>query len=204
KGKGLEILYARDPVDVYFLQVQGSGRAKLPDGTIIGVGYAGKNGHPNTLAGRTLVELEEMALEEVSMQSIRQWFENHPDRIDEILHRDDSYVFFQITGGDGPFGSSGAVLTPEHSLAVDPDFIPMGIPVFAEGEVPIYGGPKQKEFEPFREILIAQDTGGVIRGAIRGDVFWGNGDKAEYMAGHMNNEARFTLLLPKGALGEGE
>ncbi|MEE8294794.1 MAG: murein transglycosylase A, partial [Sphingomonadales bacterium] len=199
-GKGLEILYARDPIDVYFLQVQGSGRARLPDGRIIGVGYAGKNGHANTLAGRTLVQTGEMEIEEVSMQSIRQWFKDNPARIFEILHKDDSYVFFTLTGGDGPFGSSGAELTPEHSLAIDPTFAPMGLPIFIDGEIPTLDNPD--EFEPLRQLLIAQDTGGAIKGAIRGDVFWGRGEKATYLAGYMNNEATFTLLLPRGALGD--
>lgn len=201
EGKGLEILYARDPIDVYFLQVQGSGRAQLPDGQIIGVGYAGKNGHSNTLAGRTLVQTGEMEIEEVSMQSIRQWFEDHPDRIFEILHEDDSYVFFTITGSAGPFGSSGAELTPEHSLAVDPKFVPMGLPIFIDGEIPALENPD--ELQAFQQLLIAQDTGGAIKGTVRGDVFWGRGEKATYLAGHMNNKATFTLLLPIGAL-EGE
>jgi membrane-bound lytic murein transglycosylase A len=202
QGKNLEILYAKDLVDVYFLQVQGSGRAQLPDGSIIGVGYAGKNGHANTLAGRTLVRDGYMEVEEVSMQSIRQWFEDNPDRIFEILHKDDSYVFFTLTGGDGPFGSPGAVLTPEHSIAVDPKFVPMGLPVFIDGEVPTINNAE--ETNPFTKILIAQDTGGAIKGELRADIFWGRGERAEFLAGHMNNEARFTLLLPKGALGDNE
>lgn len=200
-GRGMEILYAKDIVDVYFLQVQGSGRAQLPDGSIIGVGYAGKNGHANTLAGRTLVQAGHMEVAEVSMQSIRQWFVDNPDRVFEILHEDESYVFFHITGGDGPFGSSTAVLTPEHSLAVDPKFIPMGLPVFIDGDIPLLSDPENAT-EPLNQILIAQDTGGAIKGAIRGDVFWGQGEKALVMAGYMNNEAEFTLLLPVGALGD--
>lgn len=199
-GKGLEILYARDPIDVYFLQVQGSGRAQLPDGSIIGVGYAGKNGHANTLAGGTLIRAGELTREEVSMQSIRQWFDDNPERIFEILHEDDSYVFFTITGSAGPFGSSGAELTPEHSLAIDPAFAPMGLPVFIDGESPALDN--SDDAQPLRQLLIAQDTGGAIKGVIRGDIFWGRGEKATYLAGHMNNEATFTLLLPKGALEE--
>lgn len=197
-GSGLEILYAKDPIDVYFLQVQGSGRAQLPDGQIIGVGYAGKNGHTNTLAGRTLVQTGEMEIEEVSMQSIRQWFEDHPERIFEILHQDRSYVFFTLTGGDGPFGSSGAELTAEHSLAIDPNFVPMGLPVFIDGEIPALDNAE--DLRVLQQLLIAQDTGGAIKGTIRGDVFWGRGEKATFLAGHMNNQATFTLLLPIGAL----
>ncbi len=199
-GKGLEILYVKDPIDVYFLQVQGSGRGKLADGTIIGVGYAGKNGHINTLAGRTLVKAGEMELEDVSMPAIRQWFADHPGRVFEILHQDNSYVFFQITGGDGPFGSSGAVLTAGHSLAVDPGFLPMGLPVFIDGDIPVEGAVDEKQ--NFQDLLIAQDTGGAIKGALRADIFWGQGPRASFLAGHMNNEAAFILLLPKGALGD--
>ena len=201
EGKGLEILYAKNLIDVYFLQVQGSGRAQLPDGTIIGVGYAGKNGHTNTLAGRTLVKTGEMEVEGVSMQSIRQWFEDNPDKIYDILHEDDSYVFFTITGEGGPFGSSAATLTPEHSLAVDPKFVPMGLPLYIDGDIPTLENTDQTE--AFQNILIAQDTGGAIKGALRADIFWGRGKRAEFLAGHMNNEARFYLLVPKGVLGDG-
>lgn len=196
-GRGLEILWATDPVDVYVLQVQGSGRGVLPGGAIIGIGYAGKNGHPNTLAGRTLVEMGSMTRDEVSMPAIRAWFEANPGKVSEVLNKDDSFVFFRINGDEGPFGSAGAELTPERSLAVDPKFIPLGLPVWVAGHVPLETDPAQNA--PFDQLMIAQDTGGAIKGEIRGDVFWGFGDKAEYMAGHTNNEASFVLLIPNGA-----
>jgi len=197
EGKGLELLWAKDPVSIYFLQVQGSGRGRFPDGSFIGIGYAAKNGHPNTLAGRTLVEAGHMKREDVSLQSIRQWLEDHPDRVDEILHNDDSFVFFRINGEGGPYGSSGAELTPERSIAVDPKHIPYGLPVWISGSHP---DPAKVDGEPidFTRLFIAQDSGGAIKGEMRADVFFGFGDRAEMIAGHMNNKGTFTLLLPNG------
>jgi len=194
-GRGLELLWAKDLVSIYFLQVQGSGRGRFPDGSFIGIGYAGKNGHANTLAGRTLVEAGHMKREDLSMQSIRRWFEDHPDMIDEILHEDDSFVFFRINSEGGPYGSSGAELTAERSIAIDPKHIPYGLPVWISGSHP---DPADLDGEAvsFDRLFITQDSGGAIKGEMRADIFFGFGEQAELIAGHMNHQGVFTLLLP--------
>lgn len=195
-GRNLEILWARDPIDVFFLQIQGSGRAKLPDGSTILVGYAGGNGHPYTSIGRVLIDMGALDQDEVSMFSIRRWLEDNPGRLSEILNRNASYVFFRIAAGEGPIGSAGAVLTPSRSLAVDPAHVALGLPVWVETTLPGNEDPLAKG-ETFHRLLIAQDTGGAIKGAMRGDLFFGFGKEAEWRAGHMKSEAVFYVLLPK-------
>lgn len=222
-GRGLEIVWVDDPVDAFFLQIQGSGRVTLEDGTVLRVGYAAQNGHPYTAIGRELVERGEMALEEVSMQSIRRWLEEHPEEAAEVMGANASYVFFRKLSGPGPLGSLGVALTPERSLAVDPRFLPMGAPLWlaaampdlqameamAAAEASGVGGAAEVEEEPteeapavperpLRRLVVAQDTGGAIRGPVRGDVFWGPGDRAAEIAGLMKHAGRLWLLLPRG------
>lgn len=198
KGRGLELMWAKDPVDVFFLQVQGSGRARLPDGEVVRIGYAAGNGRPYTSIGRVLVEAGALEQGRVSLFAIRRWLEANPERMADILNRNESYVFFRILKGDGPLGSAGAVLTPGRSLAVDPAHVPLGLPVWVSGALPSRPAAFD-EAEPFARLMIAQDTGGAIRGAIRGDVFFGFGEEAEWLAGHMQHEASFTVLIPKEA-----
>lgn len=196
EGRGLELMWAKDPIDVFFLQVQGSGRARLPDGGEVRIGYAAGNGRPYTSIGRVLVEAGALDEGRVSLFAIRDWLEDNPERLADILNRNQSYVFFRIFEGDGPLGSAGAVLTPGRSLAVDPAHLPLGLPVWVAGEMPSRAAPFD-EAEPFSRLMIAQDTGGAIRGAIRGDVFFGAGAEAEWYAGHMQHQAVFTVLMPK-------
>ena len=176
-GRGLELLWVDDPIDAFFLHVQGSGRVRLPDGRIVRVGYAGQNGHPYRAIGRDLVEMGELSREEVSLPAIRAWLEAHPGRARALLRRNPSYVFFRILGevhGDeGPPGALGVPLTPERSIAVDRRFWPLGIPFFVDTVAPFPEGER-----PFRALVVAQDTGGAIRGPIRADVFWGWGERA--------------------------
>jgi peptidoglycan lytic transglycosylase A len=195
-GRDLEILWAKDPVDVFFLQVQGSGRARLPDGSMIRIGYAGGNGRPYTSIGRVLIEMGALETDEVSLLSIRAWLEANPERLTDILNRNESFVFFQIAAGDGPVGSAGAVLTPMRSLAVDPAHIALGLPVWVETTLPDRAQPLAKG-APFHHLLVAEDTGGAIKGAMRGDLFFGFGADAQWQAGRMKNPARFFVLLPK-------
>ncbi|HKJ72775.1 MAG TPA: murein transglycosylase A [Alphaproteobacteria bacterium] len=193
-GRGLELAWLADPVDAFFLSIQGSGRISLPDGSVMRVGYAGQNGYPYHSIGKLLVERGDMKLEDVSMQSIRAWLEAHPDQAQDILDANPSYVFFREVTGDGPLGTEGVPLTPGRSLAVDNEYIGLGTPVFLDGTVP---GPEQgAPDEPFRHLMMAQDTGGAITGPLRGDVFWGSGEAAAYRAGVMNSTATFYELIP--------
>jgi membrane-bound lytic murein transglycosylase A len=210
-GRDLELVWVDDPVDAFFLQVQGSGRIVLEDGTVLRVGYDAQNGHPYTAIGRELVERGEMPLEEVSLQSIRRWLEAHPEEAPDLMATNASYVFFRMLGGAGPLGSLGVPLTPGRSVAVDPRFLPLGAPVWLAGSMPalpdeVASGPSTEPTEPIgslplRRLLVAQDTGGAIRGPVRGDVFWGAGERAEAVAGRMKHPGRLWLLLPTDPTG---
>ena len=189
-GKGLEIVWVADPVAAFFLQIQGSGRVRLPDGEVLRLGYAATNGRPYTAIGRVLAARGEIALEEVSLQSIRAWLRANPDRQREILDRNESYVFFREIRGEGPIGTQGVALTPGRSLAVDRRFLPLGVPLWIDTPDPL--DPET----PIRRLVVAQDTGGAIRGAVRGDLFWGAGEQAEERAGRMRSPGRYYVLLP--------
>lgn len=198
-GRALELLWVDDPIEKFFLQIQGSGLVRLADGRTLRVGYADQNGRAYRPIGRDLVEAGELTREEVSLQSIAAWLRAHPDQAQAMMDKNASYVFFQLLGEaaalDGPLGAQGVPLLAERSLAVDRRFVAYGTPVWLETEVPYPDG-----IRPFERLLIAQDTGGAIKGAVRGDVFWGAGDLAEFVAGHMNSRGRYYLLLPKAAI----
>jgi membrane-bound lytic murein transglycosylase A len=195
--RGLELLWVDDPVALFFLQIQGSGQVALPGGRRVRVGYAAQNGHPYRAIGRDLVEMGALEKDEVSLQTIRDWLHAHPDQAAGLMQKNPSYVFFRdlgpVEGELGPPGAQGVPLTPGRSLAVDRSFIGYGTPNWLETTVPL-----PEEERPFRRLLVAQDTGGAITGPIRGDVFWGAGDLAEHVAGHMRQPGRWYLLLPKG------
>lgn len=194
-GRKLEIVWVDDPIDAFFLHVQGSGRVQLAEGGELRLGYAAQNGHPYTAIGRELINRGALPPEKVSMQTIRAWLQAHPEKIPEVLERDASYIFFREIEGDGPFGAEGVPLTPRRSLAVDLRYLPLGVPIWL-----VCGTPSPHEGEPDRKIerlMMAQDTGGAIQGPVRGDVFWGFGDEAEAVAGRMKHRGRYWLLLPK-------
>jgi membrane-bound lytic murein transglycosylase A len=194
-GRDLELIWVDDPIDAFFLQIQGSGRVRLEDGTEVRVGYAAQNGHPYFAIGRDLIERGALTKETVSMQSIRRWLEEHPDEADDVMARNASYVFFQELKGEGPLGAEGVALTPGRSLAVDLHHWPLGVPVWLDAEAP---SPRSGEPDhPLRRLLVAQDTGGAIRGVIRGDVFWGYGEDAAEIAGRMKHRGRMWVLLPR-------
>lgn len=193
-GRGLELVWVDDPVDAFFLHIQGSGRIELDDGGRLRVGYAGQNGHPYFAIGRELIDRGALTPEEVSMQSIRRWLEEHPVEASDVLQKNPSYVFFRELREEGPVGSQGVVLTPGRSLAVDRAFLPLGVPVWLDGSAPLVGRPGTDTI--LQRLLIAQDTGGAIRGPVRGDVFWGPGDEAADVAGRMKHPGRLWLLLP--------
>ena len=198
-GRDLEMVWVDDPVDAFFLQIQGSGRIRLAEGGEMRVGYAAENGHPYFAIGRDLVERKALRKEEVSMQSIRSWLEAHPKLAPEVLARNASYVFFDEIRGEGPLGAEGVALTPGRSLAVDRKHWPLGVPVWLDAEAPApRGGDPDR---PLRRLLMAQDTGGAIRGPVRGDVFWGAGHDAEEVAGRMKHPGRLWVLLPKSLKG---
>jgi membrane-bound lytic murein transglycosylase A len=198
-GRGLELVWVDDPIATFFLQIQGSGQIQLDDGARIRVGYAGQNGHQYRAIGRDLVAQGAMPLADVSLQSIRDWLIAHPDQAGEIMARNGSYVFFrerpELDPEDGPIGAQGVPLTAGRSLAVDPHYIPLGAPVWLETTAPWPEGPG-----PLRRMMVAQDSGGAIDGPVRGDVFWGTGERAEAVAGRMRSEGRYVVLLPRAAI----
>jgi membrane-bound lytic murein transglycosylase A len=194
-GRDLELVWVDDPVDAFFLQIQGSGRVRLDDGSEMRVGYAAQNGHPYFAIGRDLVERGAMPKEEVSMQSIRGWLEQNPDLADGVMARNASYVFFEELKGEGPLGAQGVALTPGRSLAVDLKHWTLGAPVWLDTRAPSprAGEPDRR----LRRLMIAQDTGGAIRGVVRGDVFWGHGEEAAEIAGRMKHPGKMWVLLPR-------
>ena len=190
-GKDLEILWVDDPIDAFFLQIQGSGRVSMNDGQTVRLGYAAQNGHKYVAIGRQLIERGEVPREQMSMQAIRSWLEDNPDQAPKLMNSNPSFVFFRELTKPGPIGAQGVPLTPGRSLAVDLKFIPMGVPVWLDTTDPLSAG------EPLRRLVVAQDTGGAIRGPVRGDLFWGFGDEAARKAGPMKQQGNYYLLLPK-------
>lgn len=192
-----EVLAYLDPNDLFFLQIQGSGSVVFEDGEVKRIGYAGANGRPYAAIGRLLVERGEMALADASMQSIRTWLAAAgASEAEALRHENPSYIFFRELdappAGLGPPGAQGVPLTPERSLAVDRRYYPMGAPVYVDI------GPRDGiDEEPIRRLMIAQDTGGAIRGPIRGDVYWGSGEEAGARAGEMNNRGALYYLAPR-------
>jgi membrane-bound lytic murein transglycosylase A len=187
-----EIVWVDDPVDAFFLQVQGSGRVLFDDGAMMRVGYAAQNGHPYVAIGRELIARGALTRETVSMQSIRAWLMANPGEAATVMNLNPSYVFFRTLDGEGPLGSEGVPLTPGRSLAVDRAFLAMGLPVWLDAEDPL--DPSVR----VRRLMVAQDTGGAIKGPVRGDVFWGHGADAAERAGRMRSRGRYWVLLPRG------
>ncbi|MDE2924044.1 MAG: murein transglycosylase A [Acidobacteriota bacterium] len=195
-GRNLELVWVDDAIDAFFLHIQGSGRIELDDGSSFRVGYAAQNGHPYHAIGRTLVDRGELTLEEVSLQSIDAWLREHSDRAGEVMATNDSYVFFREIRGEGPVGAQGVALTPERSLAVDRQHVPLGVPVWLDAMIPAASVNAPDERRQW--LLVAQDVGGAIRGAVRGDVFWGAGERARAIAGRMAHRGRYWALVPRG------
>lgn len=195
-GRDLEMVWVDDAVDAFFLQIQGSGRVVLPDNSVLRVGYAATNGHPYFAIGRELIERGALTRETVSLQTIQKWLHDNPDEADGVMNTNASFVFFHPLKTDpddpngGPLGSQGVALEPGRSLAVDRRFHAMGVPVWLETRDPMNLDRK------FNRLMIAQDTGGAIRGPVRGDIFFGPGDDAALFAGHMNRSGQKFVLLP--------
>lgn len=195
-GQADVVAWVADPIDAFFLHVQGSGRLRYPDGSSDRVSYAGKNGHPYTSIGRVLVDRGEMTREQVTMQSLRDWMGTDPQRASELMRENRSYIFFRIAGGrsdEGPIGQQQVPLTPGRSLAIDLAYHRTGLPIWLDTRVPTGDGA----MEPFRRLMIAQDTGSAIRGPVRGDIFFGSGDAAGVRAGAMREQGAMIVLLPR-------
>ena len=188
------VAYVRNPIDRLLIEIQGSALLNLSDGTQISLGYAAKNGLPYTAIGRVLIERNILSANKVSIQSIRAYLESHPEEQANIIHKNRSFVFFQILDKKGAFGTQGTQLTQGYSLAVDPDWVPLGTPVWLSTTYP---DPHSDTQLPLHRLMIAQDTGGAIRGTVRGDVYWGNGDDAAAIAGKMKSKGQYWLLIPK-------
>jgi len=198
-SQSMPLFYVDDPVDAFFLQIQGSGRVVLDDGSVVRAAYGAQNGQPYTAIGAVLIQRGELKREEVSLQSIRAWLAQHPSEAQQLMNANASFVFFtEQPIGDpalGATGAQGVALTPEASLAVDLTLHPLGVPVWLEATAPDPDAAKPDR--KLDRLLIMQDTGGAIRGAIRGDVYWGFGADAASIAGHMRSEGRLSVLLPK-------
>lgn len=188
-GQEKVLVWVDDPIEAFFVQVQGSGVVTLDNGSTMRIGYDGQNGHVYYAIGRELVKRGALPKEGVSMQSIRAWLTANPAEAAEVMNTNKSYVFFRTLDGEGPIGGEGVALTPLRSLAVDHGKFPYGFPVWLETDEP-----------KLNRLMMAQDTGGAIRGAVRGDVFWGYGDHAEKMAGAMKSQGRYWFLIPKNVV----
>ena len=191
--RGREIVWVDDAIDLFFLQIQGSGRIVLDSGETIRVGYADQNGRPYRSIGRVLVDRGDLPLEQASMQGIKAWARRNPEQLNDLLNSNPSYVFFRELPArlNGPLGALGVPLTAGRSIAIDPRHVPLGAPVFVATTWP--NSPK-----PLNRLMLAQDTGGAIRGAVRADFFWGYGDAAGREAGRMKQALRMWVLLPHG------
>jgi len=195
-GRDLELLYLDDPIELFYMQVQGSGLVHLDDGTNVRLSYAGKNGHPYTSIGKVLIERGEMAPSDIDMDKVKAWLRADPKRGRALLEENESYVFFRELdaeeGRNGPLGAEGIVITPGRSLAVDTEYTRLGTPVFVTApDLETPEGP------PFHQLMIAQDVGSAIRGPEWGDIFWGTGSAAGAIAGRTRHAAGFSVLLPK-------
>lgn len=192
KNQDKTLVWVDSPVDAFFIQIQGSGIVALDDGSVMRVGYAGQNGHPYYAVGRELVKNGELTKGNVSLQSIQDWMETNPDKAQDLMTTNKSYVFFRELQGEGPVGAEGIALTAKRSLAIDHSIIPYGMPVWLSAEQ-----PNATSNVMMNRMMITQDTGGAIRGPVRGDFFWGFGAKAENSAGPMKSKGRYWFLLPK-------
>jgi membrane-bound lytic murein transglycosylase A len=191
--KGLEIAWVDNAVELFFLHIQGSGQVQFESGERIRVGYAEQNGHPFRSVARLLIQRRELPPERTSIEGMKDWARRHPSKVQRFMNANPSYVFFKELepGLPGPIGSLRVPLTAERSIAVDPRVIPLGVPVYLATTFP--NSPK-----PLNRLMVAQDTGGAINGAVRADFFWGFGDGAGSLAGKMHQPGRLWVLLPKG------
>ncbi|MBY4949821.1 MltA domain-containing protein [Cupriavidus respiraculi] len=190
--RGHELVWVDDAVEAAFLQIQGSGRIRLTDGTVMRVGYGGTNDQPFRSFGKWLLDRGEITPAQATMQGIKAWARANPGRVEEMLNVNPRFVFFRElpSSNDGPIGALGVPLTAERSIAVDPATIPLGVPVFLSTTRPLSA-------EPIQRLMFAQDTGSAIKGGVRADFFWGAGDAAGETAGRMKQGGRMWVLMPR-------
>jgi peptidoglycan lytic transglycosylase A len=186
-GKGLELAWAKEPVDLFFMEIQGSGRLRLADGSVMRLGYAGQNGRDYVAIGRLLRDRGLLPPGGANMQAIRDWVLANPDEGRALMRENPSYVFFKELTGPGPLGALNVAVTPRATVAADPNFVPLGAPVFLKMDRPEANG-----------LWVAQDTGGAIKGSNRFDTFWGAGPEAVALAGGMSSSGEALILIPKG------
>jgi membrane-bound lytic murein transglycosylase A len=198
KNNAKVLLWIHSPIDRLFLEIQGSGIVEMEDGKRLFVGYDGQNGAPYTAIAGVLIKKGIMTKHNASMQAIKCYLEAHPKEMDKVINQNKSFVFFRKLSMEAALGSQGVALTPGYSMAIDREWIPMGAPLWLSTTRPDSKNPDTNK--PMQRLMIAQDTGGAIRGKVRGDVFWGGGDKATLIAGHMKNEGHYWLLLPSHAI----
>ncbi len=186
------LLWLDDALDFFFMQIQGSGQVVLDDGSRVRLSYADQNGHPYRSIGRWLADQGELPIEQTSMQGIKTWAKTHPARVQELMNANPSLVFFREVPADGagPPGAMGLALTPERSVAVDPRSVPLGAPIWLDTTWP-------SEERPLRRMVVAQDTGGAIRGVVRADFYWGSGAEAGAAAGKMRQQGQMWILMPQ-------
>jgi membrane-bound lytic murein transglycosylase A len=195
-GRSLEMLWCRDLVDIYFLQIQGSGKADLGDGNIVSILYDGQNGRQYRSLGRDLIDKGAIAKENMSMPAIREYLRTHPDEVVLLLNQNPSYVFFRMDMGPS-LGNINVPLTPGRSIATDSKLLPKGALAFIETQKPVIENNAIKEWMPFTRFVLNQDTGGAIKGPGRVDLFWGQGAEAELSAGYMQQEGKLYFLIRK-------
>lgn len=188
KNKDLEILYVDNPVDLFFTHIQGSARIKLPSGAVLRLAYAGKNNQPFTPISTYLLDNNFLTKREISAQNIVKWLKENPEVATEAMNFNSSYIFFEISNKEHVVGAQGVELTKEHSLAVDSQVIPYGLPLWLETSI---------NGKNFNSLMVAQDTGSAIKGTIRGDIFFGYGDDAYDKASSMSNFGKYYALLPR-------
>lgn len=197
KGRGLELAYVANPLDAFIIHVQGSASLRLADGTILKIGYAGKNGQPYRSLGKALVSSGKLSADEVSLDSIRRYFRHSPDDLYPYMFKNESYIFFTEHDG-GPYGSIGAEVTPYHSIATDKSVFPRASLTFIDTSLPKRDrGTGRVAYPQYAGFALDQDTGGAIRSAGRVDVFMGTGKEAEYLAGRTKHEGKLYYLFLK-------
>jgi membrane-bound lytic murein transglycosylase A len=187
-GRGLELAWAKDPVDLFFVEIQGSGRIRMPDGSVMRIGYAGQNGRDYVAIGRLLRDRGLLPPGGATMSAIKDWIGAHPDEGKALMRENSSYIFFKELTGPGPIGALNVAVTPHATVATDPNFVPLGAPVYLH----------KADRHEIDGLWVAQDTGGAIKGPNRFDTFWGAGPEAVAIAGGMSASGEALILLPKG------
>jgi len=189
------LFWVDNPIDLFFAQIQGSAKVVFANGESVLLGYAGDNGHTYFPIGRVLVEKYGIDKNTISMQSIRNWLYGHPNQAESVLNSNPSYVFFRILRQSDPVGTEDVMLTPRRSLAIDTAYLPLGAPIWVNTAIPY--DIATHTYQRYRHLLIAQDTGGAIKGPIRADIYWGSGREANFLAGNMKSPGEYWVLLPR-------